>query len=226
MPKAGPDKQLCGAQRPNQPKGTLCTQRAGWGTSHPGHGPCKRHGGATASHVKAAEIEMVSQAVAKLNLKVETTAAEALLNEIYRTVGNLEFYDELTAALPTHPDPDVYVPDVDEDGEPTGGGHWERGQPGIYGRTYHVSGVPTGEAKPHVLMQMQFEERKHLRGLTVDALRVGIAEEMVTLARDQAELVATVCRQFAVALGHDPADPKVREAFRAQLTLIAGGRAT
>lgn len=217
MPAPGPDKALCGAERKGKPP---CRFVAGHGTNHLGVGRCKRHGGSTPNHKKHAEIELTRQAVAKLNLKVETTPAAALLNEIYRTVGNLEFYDELTAELPTHPEDDVYV--TDEDGS---NGHWERGAPGIYGRTYHQSGVPTGEAKPHVLMQMQFEERKHLRGLTVDALKVGIAEEMVSLARDQATLMAEAFRAFAVALGHDPAEPKVREAFRAQLTLIAGGRA-
>ena len=34
--------------------GKKCQKRAGWGTSHPGTGKCKLHGGATVSHTAAA----------------------------------------------------------------------------------------------------------------------------------------------------------------------------
>lgn len=220
MPKPGPDKRLCGAQRPNQPAGITCTQRAGHGTKHPGYGTCSRHGGNTPSHVKAAEEEQARELCGTLGRPIQTTAADALMREIYETAGNVEFYRGLVQALPTHPEPDVYVKD-DEGGR----GHWERGDPGVYGRTYHQSGVPTGEAKPHVLVNLYNEERKHLARITVDALKIGIAEQLVHIAEAQATQIAAALRGLAIALGHDPGAPEVREAFRAQLTLIAGGLA-
>ena len=42
---------LCGAKKR---KGGKCGMGAGWGTSHPGSGRCKLHGGSTPTHVKTA----------------------------------------------------------------------------------------------------------------------------------------------------------------------------
>lgn len=41
------DARYCGAKK-RQGEGT-CTQTAGWGTGHPGYGPCKLHGGCSPS---------------------------------------------------------------------------------------------------------------------------------------------------------------------------------
>ena len=45
----------CGAKR-RQGDGAPCTLTAGWGTSHPGIGRCRNHGGSAPSSVKAAEL--------------------------------------------------------------------------------------------------------------------------------------------------------------------------
>lgn len=44
-------KGMCGAKKR---LGGDCTLAPGWGTSHPGQGKCKFHGGSTPTHVKAA----------------------------------------------------------------------------------------------------------------------------------------------------------------------------
>ena len=41
------DGPLCGREKKQGEPGELCEQTAGWGTDHPGIGPCKLHGGAT-----------------------------------------------------------------------------------------------------------------------------------------------------------------------------------
>lgn len=164
---------------------------------------------------------MARQACASLGVPIATHPAEALLREVCETAGNVEFYRSLVAELPTHPTPDEFVePEGDGDGD----GYWIRGEPGVYGRTYHVSGIPTGEAKPHVLVALYNDERKHLVAVTTAALKAGIEARRVQLAEQEASLIAEGFRAFAVACGLDPAAPKVREAFRAQLTLISGGR--
>lgn len=57
---------FCGG-RLKQREGT-CTQPAGWGTDHAGHGRCKLHGGSTPSH-RAAAVEHAARAeLARLNL--------------------------------------------------------------------------------------------------------------------------------------------------------------
>lgn len=211
-----PYRNICGAKNRS---GGPCGRPAGWGTPSK-VGRCKLHGGLSPNGRKNAERLELEAACSTLGIQVQTSPAEALLNEIRETAGNVEFYRRLVQDLQTHPAADTYVA-----GNGDGDGHWERGEPGIYGRTYHQSGSPTGEAKPHVLVQLYNDERKHLAQTTVAALKVGIAAQAVELASRQAELIAEGFRSFAVALGHDPADPKVREAFRAQLTLIAGGRA-
>lgn len=70
------------------------------------------------------------------------------------------------------------------------------------------------------------EERSHLVAVAKACLTAGIEERRVRLAEKQAELIATAFRGFAVDLGHDPADPAVRAAFRRHLTMIEGGSAT
>lgn len=63
-------KPKCGAQRPRQPAGILCTQPAGWGTSHLGVGRCKRHGGSTPTQVIAAEKVVAERAAATLRMRL------------------------------------------------------------------------------------------------------------------------------------------------------------
>jgi hypothetical protein len=56
----------CGAKK-RQGEGT-CTRPAGWGTSHPGQGCCKLHGGSTGNHVAAAA-DAEARAAARVLLK-------------------------------------------------------------------------------------------------------------------------------------------------------------
>lgn len=219
MPVPGPDKVLCGAQRPNQPAGVTCKLVAGHGTDHLGIGSCYRHGGRTETHKRSADLEKARRGCEKLGLRVEVHPAVALVEEVYRAAANVDFYERLVAELPTHPDPDEYI-----EGEDGAEGHWERGAPGVYGRTYHVSGIPTGEAKPHILVQLYNDERAMLVRATTAALKAGVDERRVQIAMNDAGLLAEAFRGFAVALGHNPADKQVREVFRAQLKLVAGGR--
>lgn len=213
MPAAGPDKQLCHAQRPNQPEGVLCTQRAGWGTDHPGVGRCKRHGGSTESHEKAASLEIARRECRTLGLPIEVNPAEALITELWEATGNVAFYRELVQKLPTHPDFDTFVRPMDEDGEIIGEGHWERGEPGVYGRTYHVSGNPTGEAKPHVLLQLYNEERKHLVNVAAAALRAGVEERRVRMAEADATQILGAQVKALVAMGLSDRLEEFRVAF-------------
>ena len=44
----------CGAKTRNKKSHSVCQKPAGWGTSHPGIGACKFHGGSTPNHSLAA----------------------------------------------------------------------------------------------------------------------------------------------------------------------------
>lgn len=52
-----------------------CTQYAGWGTSHPGFGRCKLHGGSNSSHAAAAAKAIAASSVVTYRLPARSTHA-------------------------------------------------------------------------------------------------------------------------------------------------------
>lgn len=216
----------CGAKR--KQGGEPCRKPAGWGTPHK-TGRCKLHGGNTPTHVEAAKVELARQECATLGIPVESDPGEALLGELAETMGNVAFYRQLVQQLPTHPERSKRVEVVDDDGEPILDEHgeakteWEQGRTGVYGPTFHVSGIPTGEAKPHILVVLYNQERKHLVEVAAAALKADVDVRRIEVFENLGQRVADVLVEFARRMGLDPASPAVREAGRAALTLVAGG---
>lgn len=162
-------------------KGAGCTHELGFGTSHKGAGCCKFHGGSTPNQTKAANLELARQEFDKLGLELDVEPTEALLREVREAAGNVEFFRYLIQQLPTHPGPDEMI-GVSEKGDPI----FSRGDTGIYGNTYHLSGIPTGEAKEHILVKMYNDERKHLVNVAKIAISLGIEERRVRLEENHA----------------------------------------
>lgn len=167
--------------------GGPCTKPAGWGTDHAGVGTCKFHLGSTRNHQRAAQKELARIECQKLGVPIQVDAGEALLQGIYEAAGNAAFYKALVQELPTHPEPDTYDSDS---------GRWERGNPGIYGRTYHVSGVPTGEAKPHILVTLYNQECDRRNAVAAAALKAGVDQRRVEIEQQRAELMADMVRRL------------------------------
>jgi hypothetical protein len=92
VPVPGPDKELCGAQLPNQDEGTTCRLVAGYRTDHLGIGRCYRHGGSTPTHVRAAQREIARRECQVLGIEVEIDPGEALIRAVWEAEGNLAFY--------------------------------------------------------------------------------------------------------------------------------------
>jgi hypothetical protein len=134
---------------------------------------------------------------------------------VFEASGNVEYLRSLVAQLPSHPDPDII--DVGEDGKR----HYEHGEPGIYGRTYHVSGMPTGEAKPHVLVQMYNDERDRLARYRRDAIELKIEERRVQLEENRAIEVFRAVTTALSAMGLGDRFGEFRDHFAAAL---ASGR--
>lgn len=160
---------------------------------------CVKHGGA-APQVKAAAARRAKEAAAKsavvlYGLPVEVDPHTALLDELWRTAGHVAWLRAQIAGLE---DAALHGP---------------------------VGGETHPREEPHVWVRLYQEERRHLALVARDCIRAGIEERRVTLAEQQGVLIADAFRAFAVALGHDPASREVKEAARAQLTLIAGGLA-
>jgi len=92
---------ICGAPRTgksNRGPG-ICCQTAGWGTSHPGVGRCRNHGGNLPSHTEKAEKEKAMRAVKMFGLPIEIDPHTALMEEIWRTNGHVVWLGELIAQL-------------------------------------------------------------------------------------------------------------------------------
>jgi len=158
----------CGA---NTRSGGKCGRPAGWGTDHPGVGRCKLHGGSTPNHEVAAQKETARQAVERFALTADDDAVDidprdSLAIELHRSHRAVEFLSCLVNELGLD----------------------------IYGETYHVSGIATGEAKPHVLWGMWMEERKHLRAVAAEAARAGVEARRLELAEQTAHTIATLLR--------------------------------
>jgi hypothetical protein len=72
-------------------KNTRCELPAGWGTGHPGYGPCKLHGGSTPAHITRAARQEIAHLVAtdfgqhRLNVGPD----EALLDAVAEAAGNV-----------------------------------------------------------------------------------------------------------------------------------------
>ena len=97
-------KNHCHARK-RDGSGYLCHRPAGWGTPNagtrkrPGAGPCKLHGGSTASHVVAGQRELLRQAAATYGTPIEIDPATALLQELYNTQGIVVWLGALIAQL-------------------------------------------------------------------------------------------------------------------------------
>jgi len=194
----------------------VCKNAPGFKTNHPGIGRCAFHGGATPTHERAATKELARRECTRLGIPIETDPGEALLDAVAECAGNVAVYRELVQQLPVHPEPDEYIADE------RGGGRWRQGDPGIYGRTYHVSGVPTGEAKPHVLVALYNSERARLVEVAAAALRAGVEDRRIRIAEHQAHMLSEVIRGALRDLGI--ADrPDVGAIIRHHLTLAAEG---
>ncbi len=195
--------------------GGTCRNVAGYKTGHPGTGRCAFHAGATPTHERAATTQVARRECARLGIPVEIDPGEALLGELWETAGNVAFYRQLVQQLPTHPEPNEYVQD-----EENGDGHWQRGKPGVYGSTYHVSGIPTGEAKPHVLVQLYDNERKHLADVAGAALRAGVEDRRWRIAERDGEVLARAIRGILSDLGVGDR-PEAGKVVRRHLELAA-----
>lgn len=168
----GRDRQYCGAKK-RQGEG-CCMRPAGWGTSHPGTGKCKLHGGGTPNHKTAAKAEIARQAVVTYGLPREVAPDVALLEEVHRTAGHVAWLGEVVGQLEQGDVTWGLAEETDIPGGEDGGG-------GV--TTKHKAGV-------NVWVKLYQDERRHLASVCRDALAAGIAERQVRLAEQQGALLA------------------------------------
>lgn len=182
-------------------RGKLCGQPAGWGTDHPGIGRCKKHGGASPSYLGEVQRLAATRAVATYGLPVETNPHEALLQELMRTQGHVDWLRIQVGQL----DVDTVAGPVGSEGTNDVGVHFHpRYEPDVMLRLYHT-------------------ERKHLIAVAKACAEAGIEERRIRIAEEQGKLIATAITNVLKRLGVDMTDPEVPKVVRSELELLSAG---
>jgi hypothetical protein len=116
-------RALCGGVL-KQRDGT-CTQAAGWGTSHPGVGACKLHGGSTPSHVAAAQKVQAEQVLRRV-WNPDATPVTDSVAALQRLAGRLEQAADVIGAQLTVGEPCELCGRGGVDLEPVNAAAWIR----------------------------------------------------------------------------------------------------
>lgn len=91
----GHGRSLCGAKK-KQDDG-VCQKPAGWGTDHPGHGPCRLHGGATPTVAKSAREEQVKAEARRTLGRLQAVPVDDPLTELKKLAGEAVAWKNLLA---------------------------------------------------------------------------------------------------------------------------------
>lgn len=175
---------------------TTCQNKAGEGTSHPGYGNCKFHGGSTEAGNKRAAREYGRDLIQDQKKRfggdgslLTITAEEALLEEVRRSVAMVRFLEEQIGTW------QYDLTDHADDPRPLGG------LPQLMDETERGASTFTDEREWLMLYR---EERKHMAQVSALAIGAGLAERMVRIAEAQGQVLATVVRVILDALGLSP----------------------
>lgn len=172
--------EICGAKRA---KGGVCLLARGFGTDHPGTGNCKYHLGNTQTNNIAAARELLFKQLPTLGSPREIDPHSAILEEVHRTAGHVEWLRLVIAAVGLDPEDPAAVQVAEETGQVPSGTMAAL-------RQFTDSGM-----QPSVWIELYQRERAHLIRVCQSAVSMGCAERTVRLAEDQGKLIATVIRK-------------------------------
>lgn len=155
------------------------------GPSVTGSDKCRMHLGKKAVSVIAES--RARDLVETYGRKVETTATEALLDEVQWTAGHVAWLRDRVREI------------ENLETDPGSGEH-----PLVWGKTRRKTGGEdwgeTEEAAPSIWLKLYQQERTHLVKVCSEAIRAGIEERRVRLAEQQGALVAQVIRAILTDL--------------------------
>jgi hypothetical protein len=164
--------QICGAKKKQGPGN--CTRPAGWGTQHQGSGKCKLHGGNSPNGKTHAAREIAAKAVDTYGLPRNVDPATALLEEVHRTAGHVEWLGQVVGAL--------------------------KQKALVWGRTKKKIGGDdrgtTFAAGENAFLALYNKERAHLVRVTAEAIKAGVEERRVKVEEHRAQLVVTMLGQI------------------------------
>ncbi|MFC1418590.1 hypothetical protein [Streptacidiphilus cavernicola] len=173
-----PSIGFCGMHK-EIPEDRRCKGRGRPHWAMKGQALCGIHGGKNPRNRAAAERRLQEARVAKLaqtyGLKIETTATDALLDEVQWTAGHVAWLRERVQEI------EEYSSNSDSE------------NPLVWGVTRRKEGGEdrgtTEEAGPNVWIKLYQQERQHLVRVCSEAIRAGIEERRVKLAEAQGALV-------------------------------------
>lgn len=173
---SGHDSRKCGGKRRGaDADGKLCTRPAGWGTPHPGTGRCKLHGGSTPSHTVASVKALAEAAVTTFGLPREIDPRDALLEEVYRTAGAVDWLS-------------TKVRELESDAV-------------VWGKAEESPDDVKYKASVSVWVQLLQNERAHLVRVCKETIQAGVEERRVRLAEQQGAMLASVIKAVLADLG-------------------------
>jgi len=152
---------------------------------------CAKHGGRAPQNRRAAAVRLMEEEgrriLAAYGGSLDISATEALLNEVCRTAGHVEWLSQRVAEL--------------ENNEL------------IWGTTRVKEGGQDGgttqEAEAHMWLKLYKEERAHLVRVCSEAIRCGIEERYVKLAESQGALIAEAVKAILCDLNLTPEQQKL-----------------
>jgi len=164
----------------------------------PGLTVCGHHGGrapqAKAAATRRLDEDAARRQAARLGLSRDVAPGEALLEEVRRCAGLVDFFEQRVAELS----------DGDDDGDvtPLVWGHVEeKVEETTAGQFPGTTRTRTESAQPSVWYQLYAAERDRLVKASTAALKAGVEERRVRLAEQQGALVAAVIRRVLERLG-------------------------
>lgn len=171
--------------------GNQCTQPAAVGQN-----VCRFHGGASkkAKDAGARRVteEKAAALVATYGLKIETTATEALLDEVQWTAGHVAWLRGRVQEIESAADL-AGTSDGDNSDGPCA-----KPNALVWGVTKKKTGGDdfgtTEEAAPNIWLKLYQQERTHLVKVCAEAIKAGIEERRIKLAEQQGALVARVIK--------------------------------
>lgn len=188
-----PDERRCTAHySPSNREGKGGQRCTGWAMQ--GQKVCGFHGGQAPRAKAAAKRRLIEQKARRLvdtyGVKVQTTATEALLDEVQWTAGHVAWLRERVQEIESSA--------LGDDGE----------NPLVWGKTRRKTGGEdwgeTEEAAPNIFLKLYQAERAHLVRVCGEAIKAGIEERRVRLAEQQGALVAQAIRAILNDLGLTP----------------------
>jgi hypothetical protein len=196
------DAPRCGGMKR---KGGRCTLPAGWGTSHPGAGTCKLHGGAT-PQAEVNGLALLARRDALMGpLSIEPQ--DAILECIRISAGEVAYASERISELSAEQlvsEPRRTLARKTDDGT--------------------VQEVRLDPPELHVWIRVRQHAMDRLVNYSFAALKAGVDERRVKIAEQQGVLLAQAVQGILRELGVESLPGAARIA-RKHLTLVSGGAA-